>query len=281
VILAAVPLAIEEGIYSFTATTSYEYVADFYPWAISWYPPTTERSAPIVYNWLRYTGGTRVVQFVENYGVWAGMARAHEGGIAEAKATLLRQVDIPSDAYRFGDLVDRALEENPDSIIFACNPQKIPGIIAVLKARGWDRMNNHLIFYSGDAPDLYSLGGSDINGVMVYNYTDPGLSTPRWNAFRTAYKAAYNGSEPPSLSPNYYDAVYMIKRAIEQTGITGDPSKREAERILLRDYCNEIQNFEGVQFTWSNYHGYAYNKPLFLFEIQNGRKVKVMEIIPD
>ncbi|MDR2363597.1 MAG: ABC transporter substrate-binding protein [Spirochaetaceae bacterium] len=280
IILAAVPLAAEEGIYSFTATTSYEYVADFYPWAISWFPPTIERLAPIVEGWINHIGATRVVQFVENYGVWAGMAKGHDKGVTDAGATLLRQVDVPTDAVTFGPLAVSAIQQNPDAIIFACNGQKIPNIISELKSRGWNKMSNLLIFSSGDSPELYSVGGSNINGVMIYNYVDPNLSNPRWDAFRAAYKAAYNGSEPPSLSPNYYDAVYMIKRAIEETGVTGNPSRRAEERLLIRDFCNEIRNFEGIQFTWSNSHGYAWNKPLYLFEIQNGAKKKVLEIVP-
>ena len=135
VILAAVPPAAEEGIYSFTATTSYEYVADFYPWAISWFPPTEEPLPPIVAAWLKHTGGKRVVQFVENYGAWAGMAKAHDRGVQDAGATLLSQVDVPGDAVSFGPLAVSALAQNPDSVIFSCNAQKIPGIIAELKTR--------------------------------------------------------------------------------------------------------------------------------------------------
>jgi branched-chain amino acid transport system substrate-binding protein len=72
----------------------------------------------------------------------------------------------------------------------------------------------------------------------------------------------------------------MIKRAIEAAGITGNPAKLAEERLLLRDYCNEIRDFEGIQFTWSNHRGYPRDKPLYLFEIQNGAKNKVLEIIP-
>jgi branched-chain amino acid transport system substrate-binding protein len=280
VILAAVPLAAEEGIYSFTATTSYEYVAGFYPWAISWFPPTEEPLPPVVAAWLKHTGGTRVVQFVENYGAWAGMAKAHDRGVEDAGAALLNQVDVPGDAVSFGPLAVNALAQNPDSIIFSCNAQKIPGIIAELKTRGWTAMNSILIFSSGDDAPLYTLGGSAINGAMIYNYADPNLSSPRWNAFREAFKKDYDGMEPFSLSPNYYDAVYMIKRAIETTGVTGDPKKLAAERALIRDYCNEIQNFEGVQFTWSNSRGYPRDKPVYIFEIRDGAKIKVLEIVP-
>ncbi|GHV77473.1 branched-chain amino acid ABC transporter substrate-binding protein [Spirochaetia bacterium] len=281
VILAAVPLAAEEGIYSFTATTSYEYAADFYPWAISWFPPTEEPLPPIVTGWLKHTGGKRVVQFVENYSVWAGMAKAHEQGIRDAGAAVLNQVDVPGDAVSFGPLAVSALSRNPDSIIFACNAQKIPGIIAELKTRGWNNMGSLLVFSSGDDASLYTVGGNTINGIMIYNYADPALSNPRWDAFREAFKEEYNGIEPFSLSTNYYDAVYMIKRAIEETGITGDPKQLAAERVLIRDYCNEIQDFEGIQFTWSNVRGYPRNKPVYLFEIRDGAKVKVLEIVPE
>ncbi|GHT86444.1 branched-chain amino acid ABC transporter substrate-binding protein [Spirochaetia bacterium] len=278
VILAAVPLAAEEGIYSFTASTSYEYVADFYPWAISWFPPTEERLPLIVTGWLKHTGGKRVLQFVENYSVWAGMAKAHEQGIRDAGAVVLNQVDVPGDAVSFGPLAVSALSQNPDSIIFACNAQKIPSIIAELKTRGWNNMGSLLVFSSGDDAPLYTVGGSTINGIMIYNHTDPALSNPRWDAFREAFKQEYKGIEPFSLVTNYYDAVYMIKRAIEANSITGDPKKLAAERILIRDYCNEIRDFEGIQFTWSNVRGYPRNKPLYLFEIRDGVKRKVLEI---
>jgi branched-chain amino acid transport system substrate-binding protein len=277
VILAAVPLAAEEGIYSFTATPSYEYIADFYPWAISWFPPTGEPLPLVVSGWLNHTGGKRVVQFVENYSVWAGMAKAHEQGIRDAGAIVLNQVDVPGDAVSFGPLAVNALSQNPDSIIFACNAQKIPGIIAELKIRGWNNMGSLLVFSSGDDASLYTIGGSTINGIMIYNYADPALSNPRWEAFREAFKQTYNGIEPFSLSTNYYDAVYMIKRAIEAAGVTGDQKKLAAERILIRDYCNEIQDFEGIQFTWSNSRAYPRNKPVYLFEIRDGAKIKVLE----
>ena len=221
-----------------------------------------------------------MVQFVENYSVWAGMAKAHEQGIRDAGAAVLNQVDVPGDAVSLGPLAVSALAQNPDSIIFACNAQKIPGIIAELKTRGWNNMNSLLVSSSGDDASLYTIGGSNLNGIMIYNYADPALSTPRWNAFREAFKKEYNGIEPFSLSTNYYDAVYMIKRAIEATGISGDPKKLAAERVLIRDYCNEIQDFEGIQFTWSNVRGYPRDKPVYLFEIRDGAKRKVLEIVP-
>jgi len=281
VIMAAVPIAADEGLYSFTATTSFEYAEPYFPWAVSWFAPTDERLPAIVTAWSDRVGAKKVVQFVENYGPWPGMARAHAIGLKDAGAQVLSDVEVPQDAITFGPLVVKALEQKPDAIIFACNAEKTAKIIMELKNRGWTDMAKLLVFSSADDAALYTTGGDKINGVMIYNYSDPDLNTPRWNAFRQAFKDDHNGIEPFSLSPNYYDAVYMIKRAIEETGVTGDRKKLAAERILIRDYVNEIQNFEGLQYNWSNAGGYPKDKPLFLFRIEGGKKVLEAKIIPD
>jgi len=183
-----------------------------------------------------------VVQFVENYGAWPGMAKAHVIGLEAAGVNVLKEIEVPTNAVAFGPLVVKALAENPDGIIFAANAEKVAKIILELKSRGWSDNSKILVFSSADDGAFYTTGGDNINGVMIYNYVDPGLDTPRWQAFREDFKADHDGMEPFSLSPNYYDAVYMIKRAIEETGVTGDPAKLKEERILIRDFCNDVQN---------------------------------------
>ena len=281
VIMAAMPIAVRSGLYSFTATTSYEYAMKFFPWSISWFSPTDEKLPPVVTAWAKkHPDMKNVVQFVENYGAWPGMAKAHEIGLKAAGVNVLKEVEVPGDAVTFGPLVVKALAENPDGIVFAANAEKVAKIILELQSRGWNDNSKILIFSSADDGALYTTGGENINDVMIYNYVDPGLDTPRWQAFREAFKADHEGMEPFSLTPNYYDAVYMIKQAIEATGVTGDPSKLKEERILIRDYCNNVQNFEGLFFNWSNKDGVPQDKPLFLFQIEDGQKVLVEKVIP-
>jgi len=281
VIMAAMPIAVRSGLYSFTATTSFEYAEKFFPWSISWFSPTDEKLPPVVTAWAKKSPDIKnVVQFVENYGAWPGMAAAHVIGLEAAGVNVLDQIDVPSDAVAFGPLVVKALAENPDGIVFAANAEKVAKIILELQSRGWEDNSKLLVFSSADDGALYTTGGDNLNGVMIYNYVDPGLDTPRWQEFREAFKADHEGMEPFSLSPNYYDAVYMIKEAIENTGVTGDPSKLKEERILIRDYCNNVQNFQGLFFDWSNKDGVPLDKPLFLFQIENGQKVLVEKVIP-
>jgi branched-chain amino acid transport system substrate-binding protein len=280
VILASMPIAVENGMMSFTATTSLEYAEKFFPWSISWFAPT-EILSVVTSAWSKqFTDVTKVIQFVEPYGPWPGMAAAHQAGLKSAGLMVLPDVEVPSTAVSFEPLVVKALSQTPDAVIFACNAQKIPKIIKEMKARGWTKMDHMLVFSSGDSPELYTIGGSDINGIEIYNYINPNIDTPRWNAFKQAYMKDHGGELPPSLSTNYYDSVYMIKEAIEKTGVTGDPTRLKEERRKIADYCADVKGFKGIMFSWDMTKDIPTNKPVFIFKIENGQKILVKEVRP-
>ena len=279
VILASMPIAVENGMVSITASTSLEYAQQFFPWTVSWFPPTLDRLPPLVVAWAKqYKDLGQVVQFIEPYGVWLGMASAHSNALKSINIKELKPIDVPTDAVTFGSLVVKALDEKPDGIILVCNAEKAAKIIKELKSRGWTKMNHILVFSSGDDAQLYATGGADLNGVQVYNYLNLEASNPRWDAFKAAFAKAHNGSMPFSLSPNYYDALYMIKEAIEKTGVTGDPKLLKAERKKIADYIANVKGFKGVLFNWDMKDGIPTNKPTYIFEIQNGKKVLVQEV---
>jgi branched-chain amino acid transport system substrate-binding protein len=281
VIMAAMPIAVENQMMSMTATTSYEYASKFFPWTVAWFPPYPVRLPPVIKAWVKqYSDMKSVVQFTENFGVWPMMAESHVAGLKAANINVLKTVEVPSDAVTFGPLVVKALEQKPDGIIFSCNGEKIAKIIKELKSRGWTKMNHMLVFSSGDDAPLYTTGGADINGVQVYNYINPEVDNPRWNAFKTAFMKDHNGMAPFSLSTNYYDALFMVKEAIEKTGVTGDPKKLKEERKKIADYCANVKNFNGIMFNWDMKDGVPTNKPIYLFEIQGGKKKFVQEIRP-
>ena len=279
VIMAAMPIAVENEMMSITATTSYEYASKFFPWTVAWFPPYSTRLPPLVKAWVKeFSDIKQVVQFVENYGPWPGMADAHVTGLQGLGLTILDKVEVPSDAVTFGPLVVKALDQNPDGIVFVCNAEKAAKIIKELRGRGWSKMNHLLVFSSGDAPELYSTGGADVNGVVVYNYINPDVNNPRWNAFKAAFEKDHNGLAPFSLSPNYYDAVYMIKEAIEKTGVTGNPKLLKEERKKIADYIANVKGFKGLQFEWDMKDGVPTNKPTYLFTIQDGKKILLKEV---
>jgi len=280
VIMAAMPIAVENGMMSITATTSYEYAAPYLPWTVSWFPPTETRLAPLIEAWLeQFSDIKTVVQFIEPYGAWPGMAKGHTRAINNLKLKEVK-IDVPSDAVAFGPIVVRAMSQKPDAVILACNAEKAAKIIKEMKSLGWTKMDHILVFSSADTPELYTTGGKDIEGVQIYNYTNDELDTPRWNAFKAAYMADHQGTQVPSLAPNYYDALYMIKEAIEKTGVTGDPKKLKEERKKIADYLQNIKGFKGLLFEWDNVDGVAMTKPTYIFEVKDGKKKLVLEVKP-
>ena len=140
-------------------------------------------------------------------------------------------------------------------------------------------MDHILVFSSTDDAQLYSTGGTDINGVQIYNYINLETSNPRWDKFKAQFAKEHDGTMPFSLSSNYYDALYMIKEAIEKTGVTGDPKLLKVERKKISDYIANVQNFKGLLFNWSMKNGVPTNKPTYLFQIENGKKKLVKEVI--
>jgi len=272
-IMASVPLAARKGLFCMTASTSYEYAIKYFPWTLSWFPPTDEKLPPITATWAKkHPDMKTVVQFLEKWACWPEMAKAHAIGIKSAGVKMLKDVEVPTDAVIFGPLVVKALAQNPDGIMLTCNAEKAAKIIIELDKNGWKDKSKILVFSSADDTSLYTTGGKYLEGVSVYNYINPDCENPRWIAFRKAYKEDHNGIEPGSLSTIYYDCVYMLKEAIENTGVTGDPTKLAKERIKIRDYCRNIKGFKGIQLTWDMKNGIPSDKGTFLFIIKNGKK---------
>jgi branched-chain amino acid transport system substrate-binding protein len=281
VIMAAAPIAVENEMMTMTATTSLEYAEKFFPWSISWFPKTEERLPPLVSAWAELNPDIKsVVQFVGNYGPWPGMVAAHKVGLESSGVKALNDVEVPQDAVTFGPLVVKALNQKPDGIIIACWPEKAAKLVQELKSRGWKDMKKVLLFSSADDAALYTTGGAALNGTIIYNFVNVDASNPRWDAFKEAYAADHNGMQPHSLSTNYYDAVYMIKAAMEATGVTGDPKKLKEERKKIAEYMANMKGFQGLLFNWDMSGGVPTNKPTYLFEIQDGKKSMVKEIRP-
>ena len=278
VIMGAVPLAARNGLFSMPVSTSYEYANKYFPWTLSWYPPTDEKLPPITQLWAEKNPEMKkVVQFVEKRAAWPGMADAHQIGL-ENKNVKVENIEVPKNMVTFDSLVVKALSKNPDGILLTTNSDKAAKIIKKLVDRGWEDKENILVFSSADDTPLYTTGGKSLEGISIYNYINPNTDNQRWLKFKKAYQDDHNGKNPGSLATNYYDAVYMIKEAIENKNITGDPAKLKEERKMIKNYTRNVNNFKGIQLTWDMENGVPDSKGAFLFKIVNGEKKLIGEI---
>jgi len=272
-IQAAMPLAVEKGLFCMPASTSYEITINYFPWSISWFPPTEQVLPGVTKTWAELQGTLqRVVQFTEKQAVWPQMAEFHASGLTRAGVGEVIEVEVPRDAIMFDSLVVKALSREPDGFILTCNSEKAAKIVIALHKQGWLDFSKILIFSSADDTSLYTTAGQFLNGCYIYNYIDPNSQNPRWISFREDYKKEHSGLEPSSLSTIYYDCVYMIKEAIENSGISGDKDLLAEERVKIRDYCRNIKSFQGIQQTWDMNEGVPSEKGAFLFIIQDNKK---------
>lgn len=272
-IQAAMPLAVEKGLFCMLASTSYEITINYFPWSISWFPPTEQVLPGVTKTWAEPQGSLqRVVQFTEKQAVWPQMAEFHASGLTRAGVREVIEVEVPRDAIMFDSLVVKALSREPDGFILTCNSEKAAKIVIALHKQGWLDFSKILIFSSADDTSLYTTAGQFLNGCYIYNYIDPNSQNPRWISFREDYKKEHSGLEPSSLSTIYYDCIYMIKEAIENSGISGDKDLLEEERAKIRDYCRNVKSFQGIQQTWDMNEGVPSEKGAFLFVIQDNKK---------
>jgi branched-chain amino acid transport system substrate-binding protein len=272
-IQAAMPIAVNNGLFCMLASTSYEITVNYFPWSLSWFPPTEEVLPGVTKTWAElHKSLEHIVQFTEKQAVWPQMAEFHAAGLLAAGVKEVQEIEVPKDAIMFDSIAVKALSREPDGFILTCSPEKAGKIVISLQKQGWEDTSKILIFSSADDTSLYTTAGQYLNGCYIYNYIDPHSENERWVSFREDYTKEHSGLEPSSLSTIYYDCVYMVKEAIEETGITGEKNRLAEERIRIRDYCRNVESFEGIQQTWDLNNGIPSEKGAFLFIIQDNRK---------
>jgi hypothetical protein len=75
----------------------------------------------------------------------------------------------------------------------------------------------------------------------------------------------------------YQNGIWM-KRAIEDTGVTGDPAKLEEERLILAHWSYNQDAFQFFGFEADIRYGFGM-LPYFLNVIEDGKK-KLIKIVP-
>jgi branched-chain amino acid transport system substrate-binding protein len=124
-----------------------------------------------------------------------------------------------------------------------------------------------------DAPQLFQLGGSSLNGSYMANHYSVDDPSPATQKFVSEYKGRYNGTAPDAIGALAYDAMKVLADAIQRAGTT-DGQK-------LRDAIAQTKGFLGVtgSITINNERNAV--KPAVVFELQDGKYVYKETIQPE
>ncbi|HSR10263.1 MAG TPA: ABC transporter substrate-binding protein [Thermodesulfobacteriota bacterium] len=103
--------------------------------------------------------------------------------------------------------------------------------------------------FEGEVPER---GGKTVNNLVAGAVWYKENPSPKNQGFVKGF-AQMSPKLYPQLAPyptyyavNAYDAIYMIKEAIEKTGVTGKAADLAQDRTKIRDYLAKLRNFDGV-----------------------------------
>lgn len=143
-------------------------------------------------------------------------------------------------AYRGGqedfDMpLDRIAEVRPEVVVHWGNGTDAARILNAMRARG---MSQPFITCDRAVTDEFvEMAGANAEGVICAFPWNPESATPRLQAFRAAFVAAY-GTEPETYAAHAYDGMNMLLWAIQQAGLN---------RAKIRDVlAYRDQPFPGV-----------------------------------
>ena len=124
-----------------------------------------------------------------------------------------------------------------------------------------------------DAPQLFELGGEDLNGSFMANHYSIDDPSPSIQKFVADYKARYNNTAPDAIAALAYDAMNILADAIKRAGTTDGPK--------LRDAIAQSANFPGVTGSITINAERDAVKPAVVLELQNRKFVYKETIQPE
>jgi ABC-type branched-subunit amino acid transport system substrate-binding protein len=187
-------------------------------------------------------------------------------------------IEAPSGMADYTSIVVRALGTGADTFAIGATGPVAAKIVKGLVSRGVN--SKHIYIQAGFVgPEfLTEAKGSDEG---VYCATSPTYSpTPEFARLSKAYRDSHGGKVWGGLTTITYDMLYMIKAAIEKTGVTGDPAKLKEERIKIKDYAINQKGFKGMDATYDIVNGLAVGYPQRIFQIRKDEAVLVEELKP-
>jgi ABC-type branched-subunit amino acid transport system permease subunit/ABC-type branched-subunit amino acid transport system substrate-binding protein len=133
---------------------------------------------------------------------------------------------------------------NPDGVGLGSCYQQAANIVREARKQGMKQP-----FIAGactGSPEFAKLTGKDGEGTLIASAGWPDDPRPRVQAFLKKFMDRSGGKKPNYGGMRTYDNVYLMKRAIETTGVTNRPEDLDADRDRIRRGWNEVKDYDGV-----------------------------------
>lgn len=149
-----------------------------------------------------------------------GLSGIFRKAVKDKGAAVVIEESIQKGDTNFAAQVTNIKAANSDLIIFTGYYTEAGLFMKEVRKQGMKQL-----FVGGDGclgPDLVKLGGKAVEGSMVYCGFSPEQPTPETKKFLDAYAKKYNGAEADMFAAQYYDALMILAKVMEETKST-DP----------------------------------------------------------
>jgi len=162
---------------------------------------------------------------------------------------------------------------NPDGIALGACYQQAANIVREARKQGLKQP-----FLGGacvGSPEFATLVGKDGEGSIIGSAGWPDDPRPRVQAFLKRFMARSGGKKPNYGGMRSYDNVYIMKKVIEETGVTNRPEDLEKDRDRIREGWAHLKNYDGITgLTTMDEHRDGSGRATVL-EVKNGAFVKI------
>ncbi len=262
-VMTAGPIAQDEGVPFITPSGTAPAISEIGDYEFRNVITDDVQSAQMIDYVVNVLGLRRIAVLYSNNDYGVALRQGVEAGVRAAGAQLVAVESYLDGDSDFTAQLTNIAAQNPDGLYIAGYYTEAAQI-----ARQAQRIGLSVRFMGADgfdSPELVALGGDAVEGALFTSGFDSETDDPVAKAFIDKYEAAY-GSKPDMFAANAYDSARIIIEVINQVG---------ANRRAIRDGIAATQNFPGVTGVTSFLENGDANKPLLIFEVQNGRFVRV------
>lgn len=177
---------------------------------------------------------------------------------------------VDNEVYNAGDtdfsvVLGKMQQADPDFFIFWGYHTEVAMICKQMEQYGIDYP---VIGQGYNSPELTNLGGSSVDGIMISTAFDAANPDEKVQEFDQKYTELY-GEGYDQNAPQSYDAVYVIKDAVERC-IADGADYTDGE--VLNTYINSTQ-WDGVTGVTTFDENGKMDKELLIIQIENGEHV--------
>jgi len=276
------PIAAKEKVMCFTVTGGVETIESSRPWAMCILLSNKKVAEFMMNAWIDRNPDIKkvVMMGLPTLAQWKMRGVLQKEYLEKRGIRVLENIDVASGAVDVSSVVIRALKSEPDGIVTRLTPADTIRIVSELQKRGFTKRERIFIHESADSPELYSMGmeaGNVLNGTYVGLF-EKKSDSPSYQKLLEGLRKLKGQEKSTTLmwGDTFYVATYVIKDAIEKTGVTGDPTKLMGERVKIRDYMNSMKNFDSR--LWGPISALpegSFDPPVYLSQVKDGKPVVI------